>query len=147
MILVMPATNALSERSFSALRRIKTWLWTTTSQVRLNNCMILHVHKAKTDSLPLLQIGNEFIQKNSSRLHIFGQYWSYHNIILQKLVKYSLSYFILCYLVSLSLSLSLVSLKEYYHFTMLIKLYQNLKELNTMWCIGPMHHIVALSSS
>ena len=74
MILVMPATNALSERSFSALRRIKTWLRTSTSQVRLNNCMLLHVHKTKTDSLPLLQIGNEFIQRNSSRLHIFGQY-------------------------------------------------------------------------
>ncbi len=26
LILVMPATNAVSERSFSALRRLKTWL-------------------------------------------------------------------------------------------------------------------------
>lgn len=37
LILVMPATNAVSERSFSALRRIKTYLRSTMSQVRLNN--------------------------------------------------------------------------------------------------------------
>lgn len=72
LIFVMPATNALSERSFSSLRRVKTWLRTTTNQVRLNSCMTLHVHKSRTDSLPLLQIGNEFIQRNSSRMHIFG---------------------------------------------------------------------------
>ena len=30
LILVMPATNATSERSFSALRRLKTWLRSTT---------------------------------------------------------------------------------------------------------------------
>ena len=43
LILVMPATNALNERSFSALCRLKTWLHTTTDQVRLNGCMTLHV--------------------------------------------------------------------------------------------------------
>ena len=74
LILVMPATNALSERSFSALRRVKTWLRSTIDQVRLNNCMTLNVHKTKTDTLPLLTIGNEFIQRNSSRMHIFGQF-------------------------------------------------------------------------
>ena len=36
LILVMPATNAISERSFSALRRIKTWLRSTMQQSRLN---------------------------------------------------------------------------------------------------------------
>lgn len=48
LILVMPATNATSERSFSALRRLKTWLRTTLTQERLNWCMILHVHKNRT---------------------------------------------------------------------------------------------------
>ena len=32
LILVMPATNAVSEQSFSALRRLKTWLRSTTGQ-------------------------------------------------------------------------------------------------------------------
>ena len=44
LILVMPATNASSERSFSALRRVKTFLRTTMTQLRLNNSMILIVH-------------------------------------------------------------------------------------------------------
>ena len=32
LLLVMPATIASSERSFSALRRVKTYLWSTMSQ-------------------------------------------------------------------------------------------------------------------
>ena len=73
-ILVMPATNAISERSFSALRRTKTWLRSTINQVRLNHCMTLYVHKTRTDSIDLKQIGNEFIAQNSSRLHVFGHF-------------------------------------------------------------------------
>ena len=41
---VTPATNAHSVRSFSALYRLKTWLRTTTDQVRLNWCMTAHIH-------------------------------------------------------------------------------------------------------
>ena len=54
LILVMPATNAVSERSFSALRRIKTFLWATMHQQRLNSIMILNVHQDKTDSLNVI---------------------------------------------------------------------------------------------
>ena len=42
LFLIMPATNATSERSFSALRRVKTYLRNTMSQERLNHLMILH---------------------------------------------------------------------------------------------------------
>ena len=74
LILVMPATNAVSERSFSALRRLKSWLRTTTCQARLNWCMILHVHKDKTDSLQLNSVANEFVSRNNSRMQIFGYF-------------------------------------------------------------------------
>ena len=37
LLLVMPATNATSERSFSALQRIKSYLRGTVLQERLNN--------------------------------------------------------------------------------------------------------------
>ena len=37
LVLVMPATNATSERSFSALRRVKTYLRTKMSQKRLDH--------------------------------------------------------------------------------------------------------------
>ena len=50
LLLVMPATNASSERSFSALRRIKTYLRSTMAQLRLNNLMVIHVYKDEADS-------------------------------------------------------------------------------------------------
>ena len=57
LVLIMPATNAVSERSFSCLRRLKSYLRTTMSQSRLNNVMVLHVHKNLTDKLSLVDIG------------------------------------------------------------------------------------------
>ena len=39
LLLVVPATNAVSERSASALRRLETYLGTTMSQERLN-CLL-----------------------------------------------------------------------------------------------------------
>ena len=55
----MPATNAVSERSFSSLHRVKSYLRVTMSQTRLNSLMVLHVHKTLTDSLSLIDIGND----------------------------------------------------------------------------------------
>ena len=74
LMLVMPATNAVSERSFSALGRLNTWLRTTTSQSRLNWCMLLHTHKDKTDALSLTSIANKFVSRNESRVQLFGQF-------------------------------------------------------------------------
>ena len=67
LILVMPATNAVSKRSASALRRVKTYLRTTMHQDRLNHLMVLHVHKDKTDSIHLEGCVNEFVSLNSHR--------------------------------------------------------------------------------
>ena len=74
LILVMPARNAVSERSFSALRRVKTYLRSTMKQTRLNHLMILHVHKDITDSLNLNDIGNEFVRCSEHRLSVFGHF-------------------------------------------------------------------------
>ena len=41
LLLVMPATTAVSERSFSSLRRLKTYLRSTTTQNRLSHLVIL----------------------------------------------------------------------------------------------------------
>ena len=41
LLTVIPATNAVSERSFSTLRRVKTYLRATTTDSRPNNLMIL----------------------------------------------------------------------------------------------------------
>ena len=53
LILVMTTTNASSERYFSALRWVKTYLHAAMKQDRLNYLMLLHVHKDKTDELDL----------------------------------------------------------------------------------------------
>ena len=47
ILLVMPATNAISERSFSAMKRVKTYLRSTTTDSRMNHLMVLHVHKER----------------------------------------------------------------------------------------------------
>ena len=54
LLLVMPATNATSERSFSALRRIKSYLRATMLPEQLNSLLTLHIHKENLVYLTLL---------------------------------------------------------------------------------------------
>ena len=76
LILVMPATNSTSERSFSAMCRIKSYLWSTMNQERLNSLMILHVRKDQTDVhvLDLPSVANEFVSRSERRIHVFGKF-------------------------------------------------------------------------
>ena len=74
LLLVLPATNATSEWSFSALRRVKTYLRSTMTQLRLNNLLILHTYKDETDSLDLKAVVNEFVSVKESRSHFFGTF-------------------------------------------------------------------------
>ena len=76
LLLVMPATSSQSERSFSAVRRIKTYLCSTMSQQCLNHLMLLHVHKSQTDELNLIDVANDFIDANDHRKNIFGSQFS-----------------------------------------------------------------------
>ena len=62
LIIVMPATNAVNERSFSAMRRFFTYLRTNMGPNRLNNTMVLHVHKERLDQLSLIDIANDFVK-------------------------------------------------------------------------------------
>ena len=74
LLLVCPATNAVSERSASGLRRVKTYLRSTMTQQRLNNLMILHVHKHMTDNIDLKLCLNEFVAGSEHRSNLFGQF-------------------------------------------------------------------------
>ncbi len=75
LVLIMPATNASSERSFSALRRVKNYL-SPMGQERLNHLMILHVHKDITDNLNMISVANEFVSDSEHRMQIFGTFTS-----------------------------------------------------------------------
>ena len=73
-VLLMPATNAMSERSALAMRRIKTYLRTSMTQARLNHVMVLHIHKHLTDSISHAAVLNEFVSANEARKSHFGSF-------------------------------------------------------------------------
>ena len=72
LLLVMPATNAVSERSFSALKRVKTYLRSTMSDNRINHLMTLHVHKLLTDKIDIDEVAKEFVERREGRKATFG---------------------------------------------------------------------------
>jgi len=74
LVLVMPATNAVTERSFSTMRRIKIYLRSTMSQDRLNHLMTLHIYQDKLDSLYLVFVANDFVSLNEHRRTFFGTF-------------------------------------------------------------------------
>ena len=61
LILVLPANNATSKSSFSALRRLKTYLRTTITQNHLNHLMMLYVHKEVEQLGFMVKFANEFV--------------------------------------------------------------------------------------
>ena len=73
LILVLPAANAESERCFSKMKLIKTYLRSTMSQKRLNHFMIFAVYPELVDELNLKEIGEEFVAKRSGRESVFGK--------------------------------------------------------------------------
>ena len=67
LILINPATSCTPERSFSVARRIKTLLRSIMTTKRFNNLSILSIHKEITDSINLVNTGNEFASKYGGR--------------------------------------------------------------------------------
>ena len=63
LIVLMPVTNASSERSFSTMKRLKTYLRSTMGQTRLNYLMILNI-----EILDFTAVANEFVQGSEHRL-------------------------------------------------------------------------------
>ena len=73
LYLTIPVTTATAERSFSSLRRVKTYLRNTMSTCKLNNLLLMHVHQNRTDDLDLDKIAKAFIEVNSRRMKYFGK--------------------------------------------------------------------------
>jgi hypothetical protein len=66
LLLVMPVTIYTAERSFSSLRRLKTYLKSTMNQKLPTHLALLHCHN-ETDGLNLETICNEFINRSDVR--------------------------------------------------------------------------------
>lgn len=72
LLLVVPASSATAERSFSCLRRMKTYLRATMGQERLNNLLVMNIHQDILDNLDLKQVASDFVGLNDYRRTVFG---------------------------------------------------------------------------
>ena len=73
LVLLMPATSAVSKCSASAMHCIKTYLPSSMTQTQLTNAMVVHIHKHLTDSLDYAKVLNEFVSANEDRCAHFGK--------------------------------------------------------------------------
>ena len=67
----VPVSSATAERSFSAMRRLKTYLRSTMSTEHLNSIMTLHVHKDLLDCIDDSAVVKDFVACNEVRKDIF----------------------------------------------------------------------------
>ena len=51
LFMVVPEVSAEAEKSFSAPRRLKTWLRITMVQIHLNSVAVCHIHKEILDEV------------------------------------------------------------------------------------------------
>lgn len=72
LISIVPASAATAERSFSALRRLKTYLRTNMTQKRLTHLLLLTVHEPYTSKINLDLILKEFVCRTAERKSVFG---------------------------------------------------------------------------
>jgi hypothetical protein len=68
VLLTMPVTSATAERSFSALKRIKTYLRSTMVEDRLSGLSLMHVHPGI--SLNFDQAINTFAADGNRRIQL-----------------------------------------------------------------------------
>jgi Domain of unknown function (DUF4371)/hAT family C-terminal dimerisation region len=73
LLLVNPASSASAERSFSSLRRLKTYLRSTIGQARLNHVAISHIHNATVCQIDLKELMKQFIMHKDNRIAVFGK--------------------------------------------------------------------------
>ena len=72
LLLTIPVSSAMAERSFLALRRLKTFTRSTMTASRLNNIALLHVHQERTDNFVNDEIIQEFVAGVGIRELTFG---------------------------------------------------------------------------
>ena len=73
LCLCLPISVAGSERFFSALRLLKTWLRNTMTQCRLTNLALMHIHADILDLVDMESLVKDFCLKTAERRSVFGQ--------------------------------------------------------------------------
>ena len=72
LCLVLPASTASAERSFSTLRRAKSYLRATMGQERLNHLLILNSYRELIDEMDVTKLLKCFVERNDFRRRIFA---------------------------------------------------------------------------
>ena len=67
ILLTMPVTVASTERSFSKLKLLKSYLRSSMSQERLNDLTILCIEKNMLENIDVDTIINDFASRNARR--------------------------------------------------------------------------------
>ena len=70
LILTVPATNAVSERSCSMLHKFKFYLQLSITQELLSSCLIIATCKEKVDKLKLVEVVNQSFFENEHHFSI-----------------------------------------------------------------------------
>jgi len=66
LLLVLLVASAQAERSFSALQRLNTWLWTSMTEVCLNSIAVCNFQQRKIDSLDIKPLMREFTTRSDN---------------------------------------------------------------------------------
>ena len=72
LCLAMPVSIANSERSFSNLRRLKTWLRQNMTQKRLTHLALMSIHSDILDTVDMNYMIRQFCLKTPERHRVFG---------------------------------------------------------------------------
>ena len=67
----IPISSATGERSFLALRRIKTWLRNTCGQERLSDLALLHIESEELDSINIDQAVDMFAKLSDRSMDFY----------------------------------------------------------------------------
>ena len=74
LLMVCQCSSADAERSFSALRRLKTWLRSAMSQSRLFGVSVFHCHQDLLDhALDMHALMTDFVGRSDVRIKLFGK--------------------------------------------------------------------------
>uniref|UniRef100_A0A8I6XZ00 HAT C-terminal dimerisation domain-containing protein n=1 Tax=Hordeum vulgare subsp. vulgare TaxID=112509 RepID=A0A8I6XZ00_HORVV len=70
VLLTIPVTVALAERSFSKLKLLKSYMRTTMTQQRLNDLAIIALESEVLEKIDYEDIIEDFISKNTARMRM-----------------------------------------------------------------------------
>jgi hypothetical protein len=71
---LVPFSTATNERTFSMLRRLKTYLRSTMTSTRLNSMAVINTHPDILQEVDIVRAARHFVSLNSKRKDTFGSF-------------------------------------------------------------------------